>query len=335
MLGVPSSFQQGNPPLANPRQQYVGLYAQDDFKVTPRLQLHFGLRWEPFLPAADKFNRIDHFSAAAFAAHQVSGVYVNAPAGLSFVGDPGIPRSFVSSKWGDFAPRIGFAWDLDGKGRQSLRGAHSIFYDSPELNYSTHPGQGSPWGSTITLSSPPGGLSNPFQSYPGGNPFPSPVPPASNQVFPTSGAFFDIPLGLQPTYVQEWDLSYQRQLAANWLLSLSYLGSKTTHQWDQTEENPGAFIPGTCSGKPCSSTANLNQRRVLYLQNPRCWPITPGRIASAKATSSALWPETAIRIRTIATPIAAVAPSTCATTSTSPWWPCRRASPAAARPAFF
>jgi hypothetical protein len=68
--------------------------------------------------------------------------------------------------------------------------------------------------------------------------------------------------------VQQWNLSYQRQVGADWLLSLAYMGSKTTHQWDQAEENPGVFIPGTCSGKPCSSTANLNQRRVLYLENP-------------------------------------------------------------------
>ncbi len=179
-----------------------------------------------------------------------------------------MPQSFVSRRWADFAPRVGFAWDPDGRGRQTLRASYSIFYDWPELNYSTHPGQGAPWGSTITLSNPPGGLTNPFQGYPGGNPFPGPVPPARNQVFPASGAFFDIPPGLQPTYAQQWNLSYQRQLGADWLLSATYLGSKTTHQWDQTEENPGVYIPGTCNGRPCSSTSNLNQRRVLYLQNP-------------------------------------------------------------------
>jgi Carboxypeptidase regulatory-like domain/TonB dependent receptor-like, beta-barrel len=268
MLGVPSSFQQGNASLANPRQQYIGLYAQDDFKLSSRLQVHFGLRWEPFLPAGDKFNRIDHFSAADYAANKVSNVYVNAPAGMQFVGDPGIPQSFTSRKWADFSPRVGFAWDPDGKGRQTIRAAYSIFYDWPELNYSTHPGQGAPWGSTVTLSNPAGGLTNPFQGYPGGNPFPSPVPPGRNQAFPAAGAYFDIPLGLRPTYVQSWNLSYQRQIGANWLLSASYLGNKTTHQWDQTEGNPGVFIPGTCAGRPCSSTANLSQRRVLSLLNP-------------------------------------------------------------------
>ena len=52
-------------------------------------------------------------------------------------------------------------------------------------------------------------------------------------------------------------------------MSANYLGNKTTHSWIQTEENPGVYIPGTCSGKPCSSTSNLNQRRVLFLANPK------------------------------------------------------------------
>jgi hypothetical protein len=269
LLGVPNAYQQGNPALGNPRQNYVGVYGQDDFQLSKRLQLHFGLRWEPFLPAADKFNRIDHFSPAAFAAGTVSGVYVNAPPGLSFVGDPGVPRTFASRKLNDFEPRLGFAWDPTGKGVQTIRSSYSIFYDFPELNYSTHPGQGAPWGSTVTLSSPAGGLTSPFAGYPGGNPFPSPVPPTKNQVFPLSGAYYDIPVNLQPTYTQEWDLSYQRQVGANWLFTATYLGNKTTHSWVETEQDPGVYIPGTCSGKACSTTANLNQRRVLYLQNQK------------------------------------------------------------------
>ncbi len=268
LLGAPNQYQQGNPALGNPRQRYVGVYGQDDFQVNSRLQLHFGLRWEPFLPAADKFSRMDHFSPAAFAAGTVSTVYVNAPPGLSFIGDPGVPRTFTSRKLSDFEPRVGLAWDPTGTGRQTIRSSYSVFYDSPELNYSTHPGQGAPWGSTVTLSSPVGGLTNPFAGYPGGNPFPSPVPPSSNQVFPASGAYYNIPLNLQPTYTQEWDMSYQRQVGANWLFSGTYLGNKTTHSWVETEQDPGVYIPGTCNGKACSTTANLNQRRVLYLENP-------------------------------------------------------------------
>ena len=269
LLGVPNQYQQGNPALGYPRQDYLGVYGQDDFQLSKRLQIHFGLRWEPFLPAQDKYGRMDHFSMTDFLAGKVSSVYVNAPPGLSFIGDPGVLNTYADHKLNDFEPRVGFAWDPAGDGKQTIRSSYSIFYDFPELNYSTHPGQGAPWGSTVTLSSPAGGLTNPFAGYPGGNPFPSPFPPTKNQAFPLSGAYYDIPQNLQPTYVQEWDLSYQRQVGADWLLTANYVGNKTTHSWVQTEEDPGVYIPGTCNGKACSSTSNLNQRRVLYLANSK------------------------------------------------------------------
>lgn len=268
LLGLPNNFQQGNPAVANPRENYIGIYGQDDVQLTPHLQLHFGLRWEPFLPAADKYDRMDHFSDTAFLQGTRSSVYTNAPLGLSFVGDPGIPNGYAHSKLSDFEPRVGFAWDPTGNGHQTIRSSYSIFYDEPELNYSTHPGQGAPWGSTVSITSPPGGLTNPYAGYPGGNPFPSPVPPSKTQVFPAAGAYYNIPLNLQPTYTQEWDFGYQRQAGADWLFSATYLGNKTTHLWLGTEEDPAVFIPGTCNGSACSTTKNESQRRVLYLQNP-------------------------------------------------------------------
>jgi hypothetical protein len=52
------------------------------------------------------------------------------------------------------------------------------------------------------------------------------------------------------------------------MVSATYLGNKTTHVWAGEEINQAVYIPGTCSGKPCSSTSNSNQRRLLYLSNP-------------------------------------------------------------------
>ena len=358
LLGAPNSFQQGNPALGNPRQQYMGVYARTIFKYKA-LATAFRTALGAFLPAADKYNRIDHFSAAAFAAGTVSSVYVERASGTLVRRRSGRAADFASRKLSDFEPRVGLAWDPTGKGRQTMRASYSIFYDSPELNYSTHPGQGAPWGSTVTLSSPAGGLTNPFAGYPGGNPFPSPVPPAKNQAFPSSGAYFDIPLNLQPTYTQEWDLSYQRQVGANWLFTATYLGNKTTHTWVQTEENPGVYIPGTCNGKACSTTANLNQRRVLYLQNPMAGayystmalsdgganseyngllslgatPIEQQLHDSGQLHLVALhqrgefcWELAgrAIRIPTTAMPIAPIAPSTCVIFSICRWSPLRR-----------
>lgn len=268
LLGMPSKFTQANPAVANPRQTYIGAYFQDGIQVSHRLHIHLGLRWEPFLPAADKYNRVDHFNMADFTANTRSNIFVNAPPGLLFYGDPGIPRSYAHHKLGDFAPRIGFAWDPTGGGRQTIRASYGIFYDWPELNYSTHPIQGSLWGSTVALTSPTGGLSQPYAGYPGGNPFPMPFPPTSSQIFPSEGTYFNIPLDLSPQYQQEWSLSYQRQLRGNWLVSATYLGNKTTHIWTATEGNPAVYIPGMCGGTACSTTSNTSQRRLFYLLNP-------------------------------------------------------------------
>ena len=91
------------------RQKYLGLYFQDDFQVTKRLNIHAGVRWEPFLPEHEVAGRGNYFSQAAFVAGQKTSLYTNAPLGLLFHGDPGIPAAYANRRYGDFAPRIGFA----------------------------------------------------------------------------------------------------------------------------------------------------------------------------------------------------------------------------------
>jgi hypothetical protein len=68
--------------------------------------------------------------------------------------------------------------------------------------------------------------------------------------------------------VHEWNLGYERRLSDNWLFAATYVGNKTTHVWTGEDIDPAVYNPGTCNGAPCSTTANENQRRVLYLINP-------------------------------------------------------------------
>jgi hypothetical protein len=193
---------------------------------------------------------------------------VNAPPGLSFIGDSGVPRGYAPARFGDFEPRVGFAWDLTGSGRQTLRGSYGIFYESPVLFFAgSRTPQSPPWGSNVTLTGLLTGLSTPFAGYPAGDPYPTP-PPSSTVGFQPQGVYINVPQPIHPPYSQEWSLSFQRQLSANWMLSAAYLGTKTTHQWAATEENPAVYIPGMCGGSPCSSTRNTAQRRVLSLANP-------------------------------------------------------------------
>src|SRR5262249_7139203 len=112
------------------RQTVLGFYAQDTYHVTPRLVVNFGVRWEPMLPEYDHFNRGSTFSRPAFDAGQVSQVYVNAPAGSLFYGDPGISKSFTDRRLADFSPRLGFVYNPDGKGQTTIRLGAALLYDS-------------------------------------------------------------------------------------------------------------------------------------------------------------------------------------------------------------
>jgi hypothetical protein len=86
--------------------------------------------------------------------------------------------------------------------------------------------------------------------------------------------YINMPIDPKPTYVAQWNVTYQRQFAGNWMGSVSYLGNKTTHLWIAQERNPAQYLgTGACTiagvnYATCSTTANTNQRRLLFLTNP-------------------------------------------------------------------
>jgi hypothetical protein len=268
LLGMTSFFDQGNTTQYNGRQNYIGVYFNDNIRYSKRLNVNLGLRWEPNFSVTEINDAVNHFSQAAFTAGTHTTKYVNAPPGLSYPGDPGVPRSYTYSKLSAFAPRVGIVWDPTGSGRQVIRAGYGLFYDTIPTAYFEDQTQGAPWGSVINLNSPPGGLTNPWQGHPGGNPFPLPYPPAKNAVFPPGSSYYDYPLDSRPMYVNQWNFGYQLQLTNNWLLSADYVGNKSTHIWTGEDLNPGVFVPGICGGAPCSTTDNIDQRRLLYMINP-------------------------------------------------------------------
>jgi hypothetical protein len=266
LLGLPNDFSQGNPTPFDGRQNYAGLYFNDNIQLKKRLNVNLGLRWEPNLSVTETNNAVAHFSEAAFIAGTKTSQYVNAPPGLFFFGDPGIPRSYTNRKLAEFGPRVGIVWDPTGSGRQVIRLGYGLFYDTIPTAYFEDQTQGAPWASTVDLPSPAGGLTNPWQGYPGGNPFPLPYPPGKNAVFPPDSTYYDYPLNSRPMYVNEWNLSYQLQLTTNWLFAANYLGNKTTHIWTGEDIDPAVIVPADCPGGMCSTSDN--QRRILYLINP-------------------------------------------------------------------
>lgn len=260
LTGKLNTFQQANAAQVYQRPLYFGLYAQDSWRLHPRLTLSYGVRWEPFFAIGTKNGYVNHFDPSLFAANAHSSVYPQAPAGVTFPGDPGYPgKAGYFGKKADFAPRIGLVWDPRGDGRMTVRSSYGIFYDLPPAQLDYQYALSPPYGDSITRTSPAGGFDDPWSGFPGGNPFPTQL--GKNAFFPTAATYINIPLHVKPNYLEQWNLSIQRQIGTNWLVSGSYIGNRTVHLWTSAQGNPAVFGPG-------ATTGNTDARRVLSLQNP-------------------------------------------------------------------
>ncbi len=283
LTGNLSQFQQTPPNSTYVSEWYFGLYAADAWKATPRLTFNYGLRWEPRIPQVLRNGSIANFDEERYKAGQATTVFKNSPLGFTYPGDPGFPGAScrpsgicnatgIKAKVWNLAPRVGLAWDPQGKGRMSLRASWGIAYDMQTAGMETtfiSP----PWITNIILANPPGGFENPWQGYPGGNPFPQ-KPIDANSVFPPFSNYFVVPRDTPTTSKQSWNLSLQKQFGADWLVSANYMGSQTSHVWGSQELNPAVYFPGgPCTLKgitynPCSTATNRDVRRRLSLQYP-------------------------------------------------------------------
>ena len=281
LVGIPSAMSQGNIYGFTLRQNYVGLYAQDSWKITPRFTITYGARWEPYLAVYSKYGQFMHFDPARFAQGLKSQVYVNAPAGMTYPGDPAYTpgRSVENNGYLKFGPRLGIVWDPRGDGRMTIRAAYGMFNDRQHAFSLNFIAQNQPFGYQIQPTNP--NFTNPWVNYSGGNPFPLNV--GKTAPFYTFGNVINHPLDLQPTYLNQWNLSIQRQIKQDLLLTANYVGNTTVHLTTSNQLNPAVFLgTGPCTldtvnaagqvvASPqttCSTVQNQNLRRVYYLQNP-------------------------------------------------------------------
>jgi hypothetical protein len=256
------------------RQKPFAAYVQDSFHATQHFSINYGLRWEPSLPAYDKYGRGNQFSWPLFLQswHTADPRYPTAPAGLIFSTDKAqdpYGDAFTKSHWATFSPRLGMVWDPKGDGKQTIRAGFVLMHDTIEAFYPERWTTNSPYVSSLTINSNEFGVgtdlfSNPFNGYSlngkPGDPFPGAA------VFPVAGTYVSVPPNLPVTYMMQWNLSYQRQIAKDWVVQANYLGNAGRDIWGSTDVNysiPTAVVNGV---QP--SASNANARRLTNLVNP-------------------------------------------------------------------
>ncbi|MGA2632291.1 MAG: carboxypeptidase regulatory-like domain-containing protein [Terriglobia bacterium] len=225
-------------------------YAQDSYKVSPRLTLNLGLRYDLPFPYTEIRNRQNLFVPGV-----QSHVMPNAPVGLQYPGDPGVPAGLIPTETKAFAPRIGVAWDPTGSARWLVRAAYGIFYD-PYYN-----GQGGPLQTPI--SAPPylrtaqllfpGSLSDPFAN---GNPFAA--------QFAEPMTLLTLSPQLRLPYAQDWNMNIERSFGADWLFEIGYVGTKGTKLPRFIEGNPSLPLPGQTW---TDQQNNFDQQRIYCVPN--------------------------------------------------------------------
>lgn len=250
LLGDFYQLTEASPQILNTRFTSWAAFAQDNWKVNNRLTVDLGLRWDPWIPPhfVGAFNPISEVNAAAFAAGRVSTVFPNAPPGLLFYGDKGVPRGGTNAAYKNFSPRVGFAYDLTGDQKLVLRGAYGVFYDQPKddlynrflngqpFNYTAFVTNGTP--TILPWENPYNGQPDPVETFvnKGTNIGPD-ATFTSNIAGELSFEDFHMP------YIQQWNLTLERQLPWDSVGRISYVGAKGTHlEWTRDANTP---IKGT------------------------------------------------------------------------------------------
>lgn len=227
-------------------------YAQDEWRVSSKLTLNLGVRYEISTPYAETNKRLNAFVPGA-----QSSVFSDAPTGLLFPGDAGVTDRISPIYKNSWMPRVGFAWDPTGTGKLSIRGGYGIFYD-PIANGTGGPLQAAlsalPWTQAQQVPGPFLNFADPLNGQPpfDASTFPRPMTILTNQV------------NMRPAYAQNWNLAVQRSFGGSFLLDARYVGTKGTHLPRFVEANPAVYGPG-------ATIDNADQRRIYA----GC-PATPG-----------------------------------------------------------
>ena len=263
LLGVTSSYTQGQASSFYNRNVYMAAFAQDSWKATSELTVNYGVRWDRIRPWREKYNQLQTLVKG-----EQSQVFPGAPPGLVFPGDPGVPASLAAAR-NDFAPRAGVAYSpalsrpwlralVGVPGRTSLRAGYGIFYTAYEGLSAGIMSANPPYGYTYTSAAPPlfespftvaatganAGQRFPLQKVAYGASRSDPNASVDwSQFEPLVGIPAVDPRDVTP-YAQHWMASMERQLGTGALAAVSYVGTSSHHLLVLEEAN--AADPTLC-----------------------------------------------------------------------------------------
>jgi hypothetical protein len=270
LLGLPDNVTRADAlNLWGAHGNFSGYYVQDNYRITQNLTLNLGMRWEinPFYSgvqgqiAAFDFGNGKLILPSGFgttAQPHINDLYALFNDRIELSNSLGLPQSLRPTDYKDFAPRLGLAWRPFGSDKWVVRSGYGIFYAYPDTNLVNNTVQTVPFNQTETVFNdrPPAVPSLTFANFFEGQPIvtanPNPGKPCpfgfvalSCSSPGTTGG----PVHLSNTYVQEWNLSVQRQIGSNLSLDVAYVGNKTTRLSQFIQRNDPPPGPGAIQNR--------------------------------------------------------------------------------------
>ncbi|HLJ51164.1 MAG TPA: carboxypeptidase regulatory-like domain-containing protein [Bryobacteraceae bacterium] len=256
LIGVGSNFNQADSQSYYGRHKYAAGFVQDSWRARSNLTLNYGIRWELMQYWSEKYNQIPTFILG-----EQSKVYPTAPTNLVYPTDPGVPTTLVPER-NRFSPRVGLAYSpaahgllgkiLGGPGKTSIRAGYGMFYSVIQgLTIGVDEPQ-PPYGLSYTSPGTPL-FATPYTTSDGAthvNPFPLIFPPLNataknpnpnidfSPFLPQAGMTAPPPSNTY-AYNENYFFSIGRELAANTVLNVSYVGSQAHRLLVTYSANPG------------------------------------------------------------------------------------------------
>jgi hypothetical protein len=224
------TFNTGAGDTSQPPFHQLAFYVQDDYKITPRLTLNLGLRWDANIKIL-----VDQTNNRTM---QILGK-LNNPRAQAITGNPGL-LSKTTSSYREFQPRVGFAYDLNGTGQTVIRGGYGIFYDQIFQNltlFAKQQGNPTIYQTVLDLVNSSVGVGQLATFRFGTDPLPAPAVINNTNLEVGAVGRINDPT-LQDPYVQKWSLGVETKLGQNYVLSSDYVHTLGLHENRVQNINP-------------------------------------------------------------------------------------------------